>query len=369
MNLSTKDKHEMIADTLAQIKPLTLNQYDECKVKTTERVRKLNGDRPTRESLKKEQEPLVTPLDFLLVIVFFAAFAISSLHIMAHAGDLAVTTYHASSVGIMSFINLHQYTLISQVGMILLAEASMLLFMTTWRLETKQKSVWVRIGGISLPVGKITISLVLAVVAMVFVFMANAASGVTLLEAIMPPIFTVGLGFQLERIFDLWLERRTELRHKFTQKTYLWDAANEEPQAHPEYRPLLMREIWDALSRIKQNADFTDASNRVKRAAVLREMERDNWVHEVAAAEAVAEAAGVDTTQDLPDDQLEQLLALIKAAPASNKGIISLPKFTADLGALTWTDVDSGRVKGPYRSRGIMQAGIATAIRGRARRA
>ncbi|HSS97892.1 MAG TPA: hypothetical protein VLK33_12720 [Terriglobales bacterium] len=82
--------------TINDLKPLTLEQYDQCRARALERVSKRIGDKPTREQFQRELGALWTILDIIALVVFLPALAISSIHIIAHMGNLAEASYAAT---------------------------------------------------------------------------------------------------------------------------------------------------------------------------------------------------------------------------------------------------------------------------------
>lgn len=165
--------------------------------------------------------------------------------------------------------------------MILLAEASMLLFMVMHGMNSiahSSRSRWLR--PISLP-------LVLALVAAVFVFVANWQSGIGLLESLMPPVFTVGIGVHLERLIVNGLQKRNEIDARYFHALAVYEQASLDPAKHPDYIPFLRQEIWEKLVSLPSNRDFRNAPPSFKHAAVRYEMERSRWAFSDAPMEAV----------------------------------------------------------------------------------
>lgn len=157
--------------------------------------------------------------------------------------------------------------------MILLAEASMLLFMVMHGLNSQSRtnrSRWFR--AISLP-------LLLALVAAVFVFVANWQSGIGLLESIMPPVFTVGIGVHLERLIVTGIQRRHEIDQRYMNAMTIFEQASADPTRHPDYVPVLRQEIWEKLVSLPLNRDFKNAPSSFKHGAVRHEMERSRWAY------------------------------------------------------------------------------------------
>lgn len=355
-------------DFLRRLRPLTLTQYDECKVVALQRVTKLIGEKPTRRRLRRDLGPLLTPLDALALVVFLAAFLVSSVHILAHAGGLAATTYRppdptGGDPGLV--VSAYVYAVVHQGGFLFLAEASMLLFMVTWRTQTREeRRTWYR-----LPRRLFSVYLLLALVAMTFVLVANLASGLTLLEALMPPVFTIGLGFHVERLVVELLDRRAFLNRRLQEALDVWERATEDPTTYPSYRQLLLREIWEKLARMKDNRDLADAPANLKRAAVERELGRDLWTEEVVEVEKRVETyreAGLTETQAeeviAHEADLHTLAEMVRYAADGLTGrsaVLVTTAGTANLEHLTWIDHgQDDRTYGPYKTRTTMAQAI-----------
>lgn len=242
---------------LTDLKPLTAAQYDQCKARSLQRIEKRAGDKPKRATFYRELGPLWTVLDLLALVIFLAALAISSVHILVYAGGAAMNAYTAGND-----INLQAYVAIHKVGFIALAESAMLLFFVGFRMRRGLER-W--------------LSLALAVVATSFVVTANLASGLTLFLAALAPAFTVGIGFRLEALIAETLRRRADVDARYLVAMANYEAASKDAAEHPDYAPALAREIWDKLVLLKANQAYADAPPAFKRAAVLRELERDMW--------------------------------------------------------------------------------------------
>ena len=269
---------------LQRLKPLTTSQFDVCKAKSVDRVQKRIGERPTRKKFEREHGRNWTILDILAVIIFIAALAVSSVHIIEHMGKVTATVDFGfsgfeDSSGIV--ISPADSSIIHQVTYVLLAESAMLLFLTMWALQRrKQKGI-----------GKfVSISLILAIIAAVFVVIANWQSGIGLLESAMPPLFTIGIGFHLEGLIVQGLERRTEVDERYTEAMNIYEAAMQDPTTHPDYLPILKQEIWQKLISLKANQQFIEAPPQFKHAAVEREMDRDRWAYAPTAPVTTANA-------------------------------------------------------------------------------
>lgn len=252
-----------MSQTIESLKPLTTEQYDRAREATLKRVEKRVGERPERKQFNRELARLWTILDVIAGIVFIAALVVSSTHIIVHMGLLADASYQANQasggtvIGHDVFVSLHQWMLIP------LAEGSMLLFVVMYGLTRDNWRRWVY--------------LILAILAVVFVLVANWQSGIGLLESMLPPAFTIGIGLKLEHLVIQSLKRRAEVDKRYTEALEIWEAAHQDATKHPDYTSLLKQEIWQALMKLKANAAFIEAPTPFKLAAVRREMERDTW--------------------------------------------------------------------------------------------
>jgi hypothetical protein len=77
------------------LKPLSTDQYDQCRERALARVKSRIGGRPLREDFRRDLFPLWTILDVLALLVFIPAFMVSSIHIITHMGKLAADSYTA----------------------------------------------------------------------------------------------------------------------------------------------------------------------------------------------------------------------------------------------------------------------------------
>lgn len=249
---------------LSDLRQLTTLQFDECKDRAVKRVQRHLGDKPTREQFQRELGRLWTVLDVLALIVFIPALLISSIHIVTHVGALSGGAFdnlqQASSGTVLGrdlFVAAHQWLLIP------LAEGSMILFLVMFGVSKDGWRRWVYF--------------VLAGLAVLFVLTANLSSGLGLLESALAPAFTIGIGLKLEHLIMQYLKRSTEVTRKYLEAVGVWEAATADATAHPNYRPYLMSELWAALMKPKGNQWAQEANPGFKRAAVERELERENW--------------------------------------------------------------------------------------------
>jgi hypothetical protein len=100
-----------------------------------------------------------------------------------------------------------------------------------------------------------------------------------LLESIMPPVFTVGIGVHLEKLIVSGIHRRQEIDDRYLKALTIYEQAAVDPTQHPEYIPLLRQEIWEKLVSLPSNRDFRNAPPSFKHAAVRYELERSRWAY------------------------------------------------------------------------------------------
>jgi hypothetical protein len=250
--------------TMTNLRPLTSTQYDNAREKALQRVSARIGERPTRKQFQREYAPLLTILDVLALVVFIAALAISTTHILQYVQAQAAAAYHFDGDGIN--MTLTDFTAVKQISAIALAESAVVLFGTMHALIAHRLSGWRRY---------VTFPMVIAGMSAIFVFAANVSSGGDLLFALLPPITTLGLSLRMEGIVSELLKRRTEIDDKYRAALTLWESASADQTKHPEFMQLLRVELWQQL--VSKNKDFADAGTGLKRAAVMRELERETW--------------------------------------------------------------------------------------------
>lgn len=286
---------------LDKLKPLTTEQYDRCRDAALMRVKKRIGNRPERRDFEQQLGSLWTVLDIIALVVFAAALVISSVHIIVHMGQLANTSYTGlaqSTTG--TFIGDDLYTAVHQWGMIFMAEGSMILFAVLFGLTRKTWRRWVFFA--------------LALIAAVFVIVANWQSNVGALESIMPAIFTLGLGLNLERLIVASMRRREEVSSRYLAAMAIWEAASQDATKHPVYVPILRQEIWQKVASLPSNRAYTDAPAVFKHQAVNRELQRDSWAYQDSASVTIPYADGSN-----PDFLSEQPPALTTSSNGNHE--------------------------------------------------
>lgn len=266
--------------TIADMKTLTIDQYERARSRALDRVKARIGERPTREQFKRELGAIATPLDWIALVVFVAALAISSLHIIHYMGEHAAFT-PGEQVGIA--IDGSTWAVVHQVGAILLAESAAILFMTAHSMSAPARAArhW-SMRWVSIP-------LLLALTAAVFVFVANLSSGVGLLIGLMPPLFTLGIAVRLEAIIVEVINRREQVNRMYLEALAVFEDASADPQLHPQYKAFMKQELWAALISLKANESFREAPSGFRAAAVARELQRDEWMDAAPVVEFIGE--------------------------------------------------------------------------------
>jgi hypothetical protein len=286
--------------TLSDLKPLTTNQYDECRERALKRVQSRIGDRPSRQHFERELGRLWTALDSLALVVFICALVVSSAHIMIHMGKVADASFAISGAG--AYMSQSLYVAIHQWALIPLAEGSLILFTVMFSLTGKSWRRW--------------LYLLLALAAVTFVLVANVQSGIGALESILAPAFTIGIGLKLEHLIVQGMKRRRDVDERYLSALSIWEAANLDATKHPDYTPMMAQEIWAAVVKLKANQWATEAGAGFKRAAVGREMKRDTWAYDDVQPEnalQVDEPAGKGSkpaNQDVPFGSIAPIQAV-----------------------------------------------------------
>lgn len=251
---------------LAQLKGLSTDQYDRCRESALRRVQARIGNKPERKHFERELGSLWTVLDVIALIVFAAALTISSVHIITHMGQLADASYkQLTQATTGTQIGADLYTAVHQWGAIFMAEGSMILFAVLFGLTRKTSRRWIFAA--------------LAAVAAVFVIVANWQSNVGALESIMPAIFTLGIGFHVERLIVATMRRREEVTTQYLKALNTWDVASVDATRHPDYLPMLRQELWQKLASLAANKTYLDAPAPLKIEAVNRELSRELWAY------------------------------------------------------------------------------------------
>lgn len=351
----------MTDDVRDLVGPLTSAQYDKVKADVEAKSLHQLGPEPNRKSVRYDMGPLLNPEDYFAVVVFIAAFVVSAIHIATLMGGIVSGLAMDAVPGGIS-ISKSLIIQAHQIAFILLAETAMILFMVRWRLGVRERMELLRHQAgqdvfqvsISERIRQlISVDLFLALLAVGFTLYANVESRLPLLESVMPPLFTIGIGIHLEHVFVELLHRQKILSSTLAQKQSEWRLAVERIRNSPEYRRLLTRSLWEALLQVNPSARGMTFSDKEKWALVQREINRETWYErmisnqERLAPEVLAEGS-------------QTLHALLQAVEEADDGIgkIEVGGHWADLQELTWFNADKQKSYGPYKAKSNMVGAI-----------
>lgn len=344
---------------LDRLAPLNSRQFDNVKVKVKESLLKNLGPQPDRKSVTRDMGPLLRPDDWLALIIFVAAFAVSAIHIMSLVGGVTSNLNVSVNSNTLQISSL-AFNVTHQLSFILLAEFSMILFMVRWRLSTRRRhEIYTVEGVLVMSVGQrvvdyLSIDLVLAILAVGFTLYANLESKLPLIESILPPLFTIGIGFHLEHVFVEMLHRNEVFGKMLSDKITSWELAVNNVMNSAEYKKLLIRSLWDGIISIPSNAWAMDYPPEFKWAAVNREFDKESWIENnaISVSKPTPKAIGAGTSSLAPSVLLD---AVMNADENSEK--ITVGSHWIDMKEYKWYDADSNKIR-EYSSKGRMISGI-----------
>jgi hypothetical protein len=283
---------------LTKIKGLTNREYDMCREEAIDRVKTKAGERPQRKDFLRNYEPLFSILDIFALLVGLSAWAISSAHILIHAGQMSFASYQtvnkAAYAGTLWDATL--YGNLHQIGFIVLSETAMILFAVMWAANKPKRRQGQHVLGYMLQ-SVLSIPFWLAVITAVFVVVANVQSGIGALESILPPAVTIGLGIYAEGKLAELIRRRQEITARYLQELSTWETAQRNIEHHPDFLPFFRQ----ALALRIQRKNREELPLVIVRRSVAREMQREISAYEDDShiIEQVQEAleSGVNFTQ------------------------------------------------------------------------
>lgn len=354
---------------LDQVPQLPGTEMERLKENAKQYVIKSLGKRPTTRSVQRSLGPLLGPEDYLAIVVFFANFIISAIHIMSLIGQVAYSLLDdGEKYGIVipdgTFIVVHQ------VGFVLLAEFAMILFMVRWRLGIRRRiESWRRENSsevFSFPFSErvrwfFSIDLALALLAVGFTLYANLSSQLPLLESVMPPLFTIGIGIHLEHLFVEMLHRQKVIRSALIEAEGKWIHETTHATELPLYRRVLAKQIWDWHTR-RVNWLANQPPNN-KWALVQRDLAADNQFEKYLRMEGTAAPAIIEAAAHSGNYNVGTLLEAVLQADEGSTNRIEIGSHWVDLETLTWYHGDKRKQYGPYRKYGTMIAAMKMATK------
>lgn len=398
---------ESLQQLITVVPRIPESTLEKIKAGVEDKIKLKIGPEPKRKQVKKDQGNLFGLEDWLAIVVFLASFFISSIHILSMVSQIASdiiaqeqaaeaaielsgvdhTEYMGIEIEPSTFIKAHQ------VGFALLAEFAMILFMVRWRLESKRKreiaiqngqniSAWYNIRQM------FNINFFLAMIAVIFTLRANLTSNLPPLEAIMPPLFTIGIGTYLEGIFVEVKLRAKELDVMYRERLDTWKNGMAHIHQHPDYERILIKDVWSELRRSLPEVGIkeTQLTPPWKWELVKRELNSDRWYdgrslvvqsHATLPALPVPEhpndesqglkkslrtsALKADVIRDMAPD-IESVYTMIED-DIEGKGVFTSGELHANMDEMTWYNPINKKTYGPYKTKGTMLAAMRSAFK------
>lgn len=282
---------------------LTSTEYDRAQADAEARLKQEAGNEPPqRREFRREQARKWVIQDTLAAIILIAAWAVSTLHVMTLVGKGAAASYGAISLDayVGDIMDSLSYGRIHQWGYIALAEAAMILFMTMHLSRNKRgrypdEPLWLY----NLRMRVTTLSF-MAVLSGVFIFYANVTSGIGVLESIIPPIMTIGLGIYFEGRLAGFLLAVEDTDRRYMAALDAWEQAHFRPREHVRFRELFAQELAQRLNtKNKNRVTAGDIPPQLLYQAVQREYRMRERMQRALDAEGEALEAGAEATRPL----------------------------------------------------------------------
>lgn len=350
-------------EQLAAIPQLYGSTFDQIKEAVRKLVLAKIGPEPTRESVRKDMGPLLQPEDYLAVVVFVAAFVVSAIHITSLVGHVAAELAPSASAANGIYISQSLFVVSHQIAFALLAEFAMVLFMVRWRLGTRRREhrLAERYGDGPRPLGSSlgkfwSIDLVLSLLAVGFTLYANLESKLPVIESVMPPLFTIGIGFHLEHVFVELLHRQSRSAEALAKAIAAWQEQVDGVLSSRAYKQTLAKAVWDKY--VSFYPDLVNLEPEAKWAIIQRDLVADRQFESYL---QLAEQTSEKTMRALSQGGEWGLKGLLQAtleASEGSTGRLEVGPHWVDLGTLRWYNGDKGKEYGPYKGRGNMIAAM-----------
>jgi hypothetical protein len=271
---------------LHNLQALTNEQYDAAKETAKARIVKAAGAKPTLDQFEKRagrKSALERSMEVALLLIFLATAMLSTLHNLQFTArsvqQLSCVAEEGSAVKCGLTVGVYDFIVAHQIALILAAELALFVFMGMhrepylpqvegfWpnvrRMVRKEMSVW----------------RLLAAVAVSYIFMANASSitqGGNVLIAMIPPVFSIGIGLWLEKELKTRDEAKKEMNREFELRLAKWALETENPEDNSKYFTYRNQAIWQKLVSLKANVFAENWPIELKRYAVSRELLRES---------------------------------------------------------------------------------------------
>ena len=217
------------------IKHLNAEQFDNARLVALERVQARNGNEPTLAQFKnaKPIERGLLILYALATLIFVVAFLVSSQHVIAYANVTAGKAHiPVANGGLTAIVHVTWY-FVHELGLLLLAETSMIVFMVMARVTSNRLQRVVMYG--------------LAVASALFVVWANLQSGLVWYLSILIPSITIGVSMVYEHWFVQSILEERQARTAFQNALTQYRLAQSEPSQHTDYPSFLRQAVFTAL--------------------------------------------------------------------------------------------------------------------------
>lgn len=347
---------------LSQLKELTETEYLKAEENAHLFVKKKLGEQPTLEQFRNKVGGQFNVIVGLMLIAFLGALIVSTFDIFKFVGYQVAINNLTTQAYIGFDIDPLVKSKMFQVSFVLLAEFSVILFLTRWRQEVKTHewdSVYIQNFKIDSRIVKFVmqffnIYFVLAVSSISFVFYANWQSGVHWLLAILPPVVTLGVGWVFEELITDWLAQLEKDEKQFMEANKHWMQINREPETDERYQEYLMRSIWGALKSKNQRYDIElDVAGSYKIEAVNRELEKANVFKN-----ALIKKAYEYQHPEISADKLNNMsnLEILRDKMDSwrkGDGLIHVGEFIVDMKKLTLTNTITKEIEYAATERGL----------------
>ena len=223
------------------LKHLSAEAFDHCKTIAMERVKE-RAIKPSLAQFKKHNriESGLLILYALASVIFIVAFAVSSQHIIAFANVVASSAHiPESTIGLTAMVRASYYW-IHELGLLLLAETSMLTFMVMARITP---SIWHKL-----------IMYVIALSSASFVIYANLQSGLVWYLSVLVPCITIGVSLIFEHYFVHSIREERRVRTAYETALTEYQYAQTDPTQHADYFAYLRQSVFEGLLECQNGA-------------------------------------------------------------------------------------------------------------------
>jgi len=265
---------------ITKFKPLNSEQRQRAGREAVNLVLSGLGEEPTRESFTRQYGTTRWDsfIDITAIFIFVMALAASSTHIVAHMGQQAKISFMESNGTAGIRFSADSFTFFNQLPYFFMAELAMIFFaMLHFMRSSERRGRRLGFGRYSIKAEWLSISSLLAVGCGTFVLKANLESGMGLVESLLPPAVTIGLGLYLEGRWTSAIQRNLDIETNYSDAYNAWKLSHNNPEENTKYPPAYHLKLWESLLRLKGGEYYRDAPSVFKAAAVRRELAEERW--------------------------------------------------------------------------------------------